>query len=454
MLALRIEYLSGVAVAQRRTERSRAEWPPHPDRLFSALVAAWGHGGCRNDEADALRWLEAQPPPAIAGGEAAERTVVTHWVPANDVAVADKSGQRNGRPFPAVTLKDPAVHFVWREAAPGPHTAALAALAARVSYLGHSTSLVRAAPAADPPAPRWVPAEAGPMKLRVPAPGRLAQLVANHVEGRLPPTSGFAGYRDLMRQPAPPPAARFGEWIVFRRAGGIGLGLEHTLRMTDTLHRALISVAPQPPRPVITGRDATGRCTRDPHVALVPLANLDHDHADGRVMGVAVVYPAGIGPVDRDHVDAALAGLDHLALPGVGRMALSRVVPDETGPRALLPERYTRPSARWVTATPMLLDRHPKRGRDAVEETIARACRTVGLPKPRAARPLCWPAAPGVPRAQDFVPRPGRRHDKPVVHVEIEFDERVAGPVLIGAGRFFGMGLCLPRFGRDREAPA
>ena len=49
MLALRIEYLTGTAVAQRRTDRSQPEWPPHPDRVFSALVAAWGHGGCREE---------------------------------------------------------------------------------------------------------------------------------------------------------------------------------------------------------------------------------------------------------------------------------------------------------------------------------------------------------------------------------------------------------------------
>jgi len=30
------------------------------------------------------------------------------------------------------------------------------------------------------------------------------------------------------------------------------------------------------------------------------------------------------------------------------------------------------------------------------------------------------------------------------VHAEITFDEPVRGPVLIGAGRYFGYGLCLP----------
>ncbi len=42
MLALRVEYLTGVCMATQYDDpgRSTAEWPPHPDRLYSALVAA------------------------------------------------------------------------------------------------------------------------------------------------------------------------------------------------------------------------------------------------------------------------------------------------------------------------------------------------------------------------------------------------------------------------------
>jgi len=31
------------------------------------------------------------------------------------------------------------------------------------------------------------------------------------------------------------------------------------------------------------------------------------------------------------------------------------------------------------------------------------------------------------------------------VHVELRFDEPVTGPVLLGVGRYFGVGLCAPR---------
>jgi CRISPR-associated protein Csb2 len=44
MLALKIELLTGVYRASL-PDNSRSEWPPHPERVFSALVQAWGDGG-------------------------------------------------------------------------------------------------------------------------------------------------------------------------------------------------------------------------------------------------------------------------------------------------------------------------------------------------------------------------------------------------------------------------
>ncbi len=35
------EYLTGYAVATDPNTRERAEWPPHPARVFMAMAAAW-----------------------------------------------------------------------------------------------------------------------------------------------------------------------------------------------------------------------------------------------------------------------------------------------------------------------------------------------------------------------------------------------------------------------------
>jgi CRISPR-associated protein Csb2 len=59
MLCLEVEFLTGVSVAATPYACDEAEWPPHPDRLFRALVAAWGRDDPPDDaERRALEWLE------------------------------------------------------------------------------------------------------------------------------------------------------------------------------------------------------------------------------------------------------------------------------------------------------------------------------------------------------------------------------------------------------------
>ncbi|MGZ8975757.1 type I-G CRISPR-associated protein Csb2, partial [Methylomagnum sp.] len=59
MFALALRYLNGWAMAAADGARKeRAEWPPHPDRVFMALAAAWFETGQAADEGAALRWLE------------------------------------------------------------------------------------------------------------------------------------------------------------------------------------------------------------------------------------------------------------------------------------------------------------------------------------------------------------------------------------------------------------
>src|SRR5690348_4829554 len=92
MLAIDVEYLAGVAFAAQFSDRSAAEWPPQPDRLFSALVAAWGCGGQVAAEREALEWLELLPPPLVLASKAEIRQVATVYVPPNDARVTGKVG--------------------------------------------------------------------------------------------------------------------------------------------------------------------------------------------------------------------------------------------------------------------------------------------------------------------------------------------------------------------------
>ncbi|MEZ6015874.1 MAG: type I-U CRISPR-associated protein Csb2 [Planctomycetota bacterium] len=87
-LAIEVRFVTGRYVATAYNDRAKAEWPPHPARLFSALVATWAESEESDpDERTTLVWLEAQGPPAIAASTADAREVVTVFVPVSNAAV-------------------------------------------------------------------------------------------------------------------------------------------------------------------------------------------------------------------------------------------------------------------------------------------------------------------------------------------------------------------------------
>lgn len=198
MFALGLRYLNGWSMAASDGARKeQAEWPPHPDRVFMALAAAWFETGEDGDEGAALRWLEGLPPPAIAVSEAEVRTAFTSYVPVNDdgggkkqnaktaidklrnqgLAVLPEHRLRQPRGFPVAVPHDPAVHLIWSEALDG-HGKALTSLAAKVTHIGHSASFVQAwLEEGHNIAATWAPTEGVAVRrLRVPATGRLARL--------------------------------------------------------------------------------------------------------------------------------------------------------------------------------------------------------------------------------------------------------------------------------------
>jgi len=66
MFAIRVDLLTDRYYATAFNDRQQGEWPPHPGRLFSAMVATWADGDPPLDaERQALLWLEGQAPPAL-----------------------------------------------------------------------------------------------------------------------------------------------------------------------------------------------------------------------------------------------------------------------------------------------------------------------------------------------------------------------------------------------------
>ncbi len=198
MFSLGIHYLNGWSMAAADGARKRqAEWPPHPDRVFMALAAAWFETGEDSAEGDALGWLESLPPPAIAASDADSRATVVSYVPVNDASLSRKlpAGNdlsrlknaglaqlpeyrsRQPRGFPVAIPHDPRVHLIWPEVKLGAHRSAMERLVAKVTHVGHSASLVQMWLEASPPPPAWTPTPGvARQRLRVTSPGRLKTL--------------------------------------------------------------------------------------------------------------------------------------------------------------------------------------------------------------------------------------------------------------------------------------
>lgn len=254
------------------------------------------------------------------------------------------------------------------------------------------------------------------------------------------------------------PGSVFDANLVVLRLSGQRLSLPASLRLTALLRAAIMSRCPtQPPPEWLCGHGPDGRPNPRPHLALLPLAFVGDPHADGRIMGLALALP-GRDHLDPDEAAACLGGIlygeagepQSLRLFDGPRLdcTLELALGTQSLPKNLSPPTWTRASRRWASVTPVVLERHfdgPDRW-DQAAESLKTACERIGLPRPREV--VLHPVSlfEGVPRANEFPPLMrksdgGRMHHS---HAVLVFDEPVAGPVLIGAGRFRGYGLCRP----------
>lgn len=558
MLAVAVELLTGRYAASTYNDRATAEWPPHPARFFSALVATWADA----DEPDprersVLCWLERQGPPQLAcsgAGQVLTRSPVTVYVPGNDPTVLRRSPDakaaalhearrvlrtgasarsqaalrkaeaayhdtvasvtaagdaesatvvaaalevlpdnrnRQGRWFPTVTPDDPTVRLIWPTAElSDDHRRALDRLLARVGRLGHSASLVSCRIEDAQPRPTLVPRPDGDAMLRVPRAGSLDRLeleFARHqgTRERLLPAA-MAAYGPPGQDRPPIPAGVFaGDWIVLDVAAAPGTPAPRVTRclaVARAVRERLLAHSDPAAAGFLGGLWADGLARA--HLAVVPLPAVGYRWADGAVRAVALMLPGEAAAQDRAAVEAALrswagTGQPSIALPtGTGELTVRferpRQAPAERGQDEWTDLAYPlrrgtwcRPATHWFSVTPVALDRtasglgdarpaRRERAATVVRDGIRRSCRHVGLPEPVEIEFGVEGTATAVPRAAGrrtgfpaFVAA-GSGERRQCVHVRLGFAEPVAGPVLLGAGRYLGYGLFLPS--RDPQA--
>lgn len=454
MFAITIEWLMGVAHLDKRAsgEPERAEWPPHPDRLFMALVAAWGGGD--DDEAHALEWLESQPCPAIAAPDVEARPTITTYSPTNDRFLPSKatrklkklvaplprrgefiadyiSGGRNKeRSLASVALRSPRVSFIWPEVPSDEIRSALSRIVSRLSYIGRSESVVAAWIDDQPPQANWVPHDHGSEQMRVPHSGRLRDLVAAYDANVMPTPNAWQAYRS--RDDAWYVQGEWSGLIPFETIGPVDL--RHSYQLARAVRKCILAACPEPIPTWVSGHTDDGDRIRGSHLAIVPLGNVGHHYADGRVLGVGLLLPSFVNPAERQRCLAQFC----VTAQSIGdNVTLRR---SETTRRAVTPWRWTQPSKSWGTVTPIACHRWPKRGR--VEETLRKDVAHTGLPAPeRMEIRATSPIKGGLYDAPFDAPRRYR------VHAVLHWSAPVEGPVAIGAGRYLGLGWCAPMRG-------
>ncbi len=233
------------------------------------------------------------------------------------------------------------------------------------------------------------------------------------------------------------------------------LDLPRTLAVVQRFREAVLSQSnglPERIRSLLSGHEPDGAPLDQPHLAFLPLAFVRHSHADGRLLGLALVLPA---EVTRDERGSALQAIIRVPYLALGRLGSWKIVPERRSspPWNLRPDAWTaypQGATHWSTVTPIVFDRHPKAKDPAVYErematTIAEGCMRTGLPQPREVIATHVSAHAGVPPAFAF-PRLRRKDggERRHTHAIVVFDRPVCGPVLVGAGRYRGYGVCRP----------
>lgn len=451
MTAITIEYLGGVAYSDARAagHPNRAEWPPHPDRLFMALVAAWGRAGCDTAEQKALEWLESQPPPTISASDASLRPTLTAYSPVNDRLPNDKqfkqklgsvshphrgrhvidffkSARNKERHLASVVPESPRVTFAWHKEVPVDVEVPLRRVVERITYLGSSESVVTGWLSDISPEPTWVPTDAGERTLRVPHTGRLRDLQVSYEAGAPPSPSAWTAYSPANTAETP----ITGEWSMLLPFEVVGpVDLRHTVRLARAVRTCLLAACPDPIPSWVSGHSSDGGQLRSSHVGVVPLANVGHAYGDGRVLGVGLTIPAEVPTQERLSCLGSLCP-EHQKIGD--QVVMRRVV---TTRATLDPDRWTRPSTSWGTVTPIACHRWPKQGN--VAAVVRRDIAQAGLPEPAKIEVLrVSPLKGGLYGPAFDAPKRYR------VHAAIHWAHPVAGPMAIGAGRYLGLGFC------------
>ena len=454
------------------------EWPPSPYRLFQALVA----GASRVGQIDALlasfRWLEAQVPPVIIAPLALPGRAITRFVPNNDGdKEPDRQDRLTGKTFrPTIMLAEPAVHYLWQCDPMEKPAAGIIAAAHCLICLGWGIDMAFAEARfitdemiTNIPGVRWSPKPGvfrGEGMLRVPKDQSLNDLLKAHQsalarigsDGVLKSVQKPHVYDSVYYTSTVRPLGRPCQLFSLRDASGAFLPepqakLMHVAGMVR--HAAIKAMDlkqngyPPPgvadPEKWVGTAIAGHRNGNNDHqqFSYLPLPSIGHEHADCDIRRVMIV-----APFDQEsnliHLARQLDGCQ-LEREGGGEAPILELFHGDGVTR-----QYTGGSATWATVTPIILPGHDDHKPAKTKKLLETALRQSGIEQPCE---FTWSAMPNFRHCLAAFKhdrqgrhlgyfRPDHLEKFTLVHARLTFQSPIVGPIVIGAGRHCGFGLC------------
>jgi CRISPR-associated protein Csb2 len=476
------------------------DWPPAPFRLFQALVAGAYSGRWRAEPEDAQRakdaaftWLEALDPPHIAAPAKLKAPATTYFVPNNDLdavggdlaRIAEIRAGKIERPL--LFASDVPFLYAWPFDDGQAEAQRICGLAERLHTLGSGVDPAFAVAEivgwdeADTRLLRHGGTVARPTRadgrdpVPCPVPGSLASLKRRFEAQR----DRFATAREgrslvtLFRQP-PKPAFR---GVVYDRpprrfvfelkpADGTrpfqpvaqGRAAEVVKSVRDGAAARLQTGFPAWAAAIdktVVGRGA-GPADKERRVRILPLPSIGMEYTAPEIRRVLVEVPPDF-PFSTDDLAWAVSGLSicDRTDPKTGEVREEGplLVPAEDDSMLRHYGIQARPARRWQTVTPAALPVRRPAGKISGDRranaeahaaaAVADALRHAGYdPAGIAVRVQSEPFHLKGLRAEAFA---ADRFDSGTLrHVEIRFPRPVRGPLVIGNGRWLGLGLMRP----------
>lgn len=484
------------------------DWPPSPARVFQALVAAAARGTALPDEAKvALEWLENLNAPVIAAPKARSAKGFDNFVPNNDLDAVGGDLKRIGeiraakRIHPWLFDSETPLLYVWafeESEEAKTHAEKICDVAFGLYQLGRGVDMAwgwgeivpdesRADRLADYPGAVHRPSVQGVKggeTLACPQRGSLASLILRHQKSaerfetlfKAEPTEKKPDQRKASgRLFTQPPKPRFRQaaydcpptYLLFDLRGPDSPWpqakiAELTERLRDCAAQRLTDALPDKKgciEKVFVGRSST-EADKAARIRIIPLPSIGHSHADHAIRRVLIEIPPDC-PLPIGDIDWAFSGLPIIdAETGEVRLELAtadtRTMLKRYGVEADKLFRLWRTVTAIATPTarrridPMRMREDAKGGKERADEearaagAILQALRHSGVAAPvLSIRAQREPFEAKGARAETF--SPGTRFAKERLwHAEIAFAEAVSGPLVIGDGRYLGLGLLRP----------